>query len=214
LDLYFQSVRLVPANLLWGAVFVAILGTLLIGMPVLLVALVPVLGVVHIGLLRLATLIVRRQDVVLSDVWTGIRESGGAAALVSFGLLGVGVFLGADAWIGLTTGGPLGWGLATMAAWGLAYAWAWALVAGPILADPVRAGEPIRTRLRTATAITMTAPGATVRLAVVCGVLLALSTIFLAAILMVSVAFVGLYAAHVVLPLADAYEGRPAPVEA
>ncbi|HYH94307.1 MAG TPA: hypothetical protein VD763_14200 [Candidatus Saccharimonadales bacterium] len=207
-DVYYQSIRLVPANLLWGVVFLAILGALLLGMSLLLVVLVPLLGVVHVGLLRLATLIVRGQDLVLSDVATGIRQSGGAAALVSVGLLGVMAFLGADAWIGFTTGGPLGWGLATLACWGLAYAWAWALIVGPLLADPARAGESLRSRLRTATAVTMIAPGATVRLALVSGVLLAVSTVFLAALLMISVAFIAVYASRVVLPVADAYEGR------
>src|SRR4029079_10247226 len=72
-DFYYQSIRLVPANLLWGLAFLAWLIVAVSTGPLVTLVTAPLLAVPWVGVVRLAALTARDQDVVLSDVWTAIR---------------------------------------------------------------------------------------------------------------------------------------------
>ena len=74
-DFYYQSIRLVPANVAWGA---GLLGIFAVGMwlsPTIGLVLAPLLALPFVGVVRLAAQIVRGGDVVLSDMATGDRKS-------------------------------------------------------------------------------------------------------------------------------------------
>ena len=71
-DFFYNSWRLVPANLVWGVAFVAIALTGLFA-PLLGVLLVPLLAVPTVGLFRIAALIVRGGSVSLGDGFAAFR---------------------------------------------------------------------------------------------------------------------------------------------
>ena len=73
-DFYYQSIRLVPANLLWGLAFLAWLIVSVSTGPLVTLVAAPLLAVPWVGVVRLAALTARGQDVVLSDIWTAIRR--------------------------------------------------------------------------------------------------------------------------------------------
>ncbi len=80
-DLYHQSVRLVPANLAWGAAIVLILVLASQGAWSLALLATPLLTLALVGVARLAGLIVRGEEVVLSDAWAAARERAQPAIL-------------------------------------------------------------------------------------------------------------------------------------
>ena len=117
-DFFYNSWRLVPANLAWGVAFVAIALTGLFA-PLLGVLLVPLLAVPTVGLFRIAALIVRGGSVSLGDGFAAFRTylwpslAAGVAMTVAV-LVGTWDFAS-----GITSDSALGWAMATLAAWGL-----------------------------------------------------------------------------------------------
>jgi hypothetical protein len=203
-DAYFNSWRLVPANLAWGATLIAILALGAAFAPALL--LLGLLAIPLAGLHRMAALISRGEPVALSDFADGVRRGGLSAAVVGFGATSLAAILGTNVLIGFNAGGPLGWFLGTSALYGLVALAGFLLAFWPILADPHRDGVALRRRLALAGLVVVGRPGRILALTLVIGVILAVSIVLLAAIVLIGVAYASLVASRYVLPLVDAVE--------
>jgi hypothetical protein len=205
-DFYYHSIRLVVANLVWGAAFFVVWSLTVSGAPVLAVVLAPLLAVPWVGVVRLAALIVRGDDVVLSDAFGAYRRYLVAALAVGAATTLVVVVLGSNLAAGLGSGGPLGWVFATLAGWGFAIGVAVSLALWPLLVDPRRAGRPLIATARLAALVVLAYPLRMGGLAlVVIGVAVA-ATIAAAAIATIALAWIALAACRIVLPLADRLE--------
>jgi hypothetical protein len=202
-DFYYESIRLVPANVVWGVVLVA-LGWAAIGFGTWAAILgAPLLGPPLAGVYRLAGLVTRRRHVVLSDAFTAARELFVPSVLVAAGVgWGLGL-LAANVAIGLNSSSVIGWGFATLAGWAAVALVIYAVVAWPLLADPGRAAEPARDRLRLAGYVVLAAPFRIFGLAIIAVVLGVVSTIAFAALVTISVAYIALLSCRIVLPDAD-----------
>ena len=205
-DFYYQSIRVVPANVVWGITFLAVLAIAISGGPLITLAVMPLLAIPYVGIVRLAALVARGRDVVLSDVWRAYRHFGLPA-------LGIGVvttlataLLASNVIVGATTGGLLGWVFATLAASGLLAIWVFGFPLWILLVDPERADRPLRGRLRLAVLLVVAAPGRMAALALLLLIVLLISTVAFAALLTISVSYAALVAARYVLPLADRLE--------
>ncbi len=205
-DFYFNSWRLAPANLAWGAVLILVL---LSGPASLLgLALIIALAVPTAGLHRLGALIARGEPAAFSDFVDGMRRHGIAALAVAAGAVLLAVVFTTNIVVGLQAGGPIGWFISAMALWG-DVALAMFLVAfWPVLVDPRREGLGLRGRLALAGLIVIGRPGRMFALTALFGVILMVSTILFAAILVVSIAYISLVSARYVLPMLDTLEAR------
>jgi hypothetical protein len=202
-DYYFNSMRLVAANVVWGAGTVAIafvgfvwpLGGLL---------LLPLLALPTAAIFRVASTVVRgRPEAGRSDiVWPYRRAVAGSLALGAVATV-LGLVLATNVVTGIGQGTPFGWVIATMAAWGLVALWCGALVVWPMIVDPARDGSPLRGRLRLAAGLLLVDPIRFGGLGLVVAVIVIVSTVLTAAILTVSVAFVALLACRMAYPIAD-----------
>lgn len=205
-DLYFNSWRLAPANLVWGVGFVVVVLLGLAFPPAL--ALVAVLAVPLVGIHRMAALIARGEPASFSDFVDGMRRFAGAALAMGACATVLAVVLTTNVLFGLASGNPIGWVISGLALYGL-IGLAMLLVAfWPILVDPRREEQPVRRRLWLAAVVVIGRPGRLLVLTTVIVVLLAVSTVILAALLIVTVAYVALVAARYVLPLSDVLEDR------
>ena len=209
-DLYYQSIRLVPANLAWGTGVVAVLAIAAWLSPILALLAAPLLCLPFVGIVGMAAQIVRGKDVVLSDMATAMRAHGLPALAAGCVLAAATVVFAANVGAGIGMGGPVGWGFATLAAWGLAGSWILALAFWPLLVDPARATVPVARRTRLAALVVLAQPLRFATLAAALALILVVSTIAFAALVSVSVAFIALVAARVVLPAADEFEARVA----
>ena len=203
LDFFYNSIRLVPANILWGVVLIG-LGwmAILVGVWVAIVGL-PLLGLPLVGIYRLAGHITRGEEVVLSDVVTAVRQQFlpalGFAAGVAWGL----GLLAYNLIAGLASASPLGWLIATLSGWGFVALAIFTVVAWPLLADPARTTEPARERLRLAGYLVLAAPFRMAALTVIAVALWVVSTIAFAALVTITVSFVACLSCRLVLPDAD-----------
>jgi hypothetical protein len=208
LDFFYNSIRLVPANVLWGLVLIG-LGwvAILVGFWLAILGL-PLLGLPLVGIYRLAGHITRGEEVVLSDVVAAARQQFlpalGFAAAVVWGML----LLAFNVTAGLASSSPLGYVIAIPAGWGFVALAIFSVVAWPVLADPARTGEPARQRLRLAGYLVLAAPLRMTALAVVAVALWVVSTIAFAALVTITVAFVACLSCRVVLPDADGLADR------
>ncbi len=204
-DYYFNSMRLVPANVVWG-VGVVVVVLVALAWPLGGLLFLPVLALPNAAVFRVAARIVRGEPSVgLHDIVAPYRRGGGAAAMVALGAVVTvfGLVLGTNLVTGFGQGGPAGWVIATLAAWGLVALWCVAFVAWPLIVDPHRAGIPLRARLRLAGALLLVDPVRFGALGLVLAVISIVSTVLTAAILTVSVSFVALIACRAVYPVAD-----------
>jgi uncharacterized membrane protein YesL len=214
-DFYFHSWRLLPANVLWAAVSLLLLGVAVL-VPGLIV-LLPLAALPIAGIFRMATRIVRGESVSFWDGLDAWRGEVRPALALGAGLLVAALILGFNVISGLLTGTVVGWAFATLAFWGLVATWLYAWVAWPILMDSARAAMPARRRLRLAALLLLAHP---VRLAGLGLILFALCLLSVAAIvplLTVTVSFAALVSTRMVLPAADRFEARysgAAPVRA
>ena len=78
----------------------------------------------------------------------------------------------------------------------------------PVLVDPARERLPVRRRLVLAGLAVIGRPGRMLAVTAVVGAVLAVSTVLLAAIVLVGVAYASLVGARYVLPLVDHLEAR------
>ncbi len=206
-DFYFNSWRLVPANAIWGVGLLALVALVFSYLP----AAPLVLGLLAFptaGIFRLAAQIARERPAAFSDSLDAWRAYLWPIATIG-AIVGVGTtVLLFNIVFGFTSSDPIGWLFATLALWGLLALWCVTLAFWPLLLDPLRQGEPISARLRLALTVILIAPGRYAALMLVVWLLLLVSTILLAALLTVTVAFVALALARYVLPLADRIESR------
>lgn len=205
-DYYFNSMRLVPANVVWGAGVVLIVSVGLVWPPGALL-LLPLLVLPTAVAFRIAAMVVRGEP------WAGLRDvvrSSRAELPAMLGLgvafLATGLILGTNVLTGLSQADPPGLILATLAGWGLVAWWCGAIVAWPLIVDPARAATPLCHRLRLAGALLLTHPARFGALGLLVALVVTLSTILTAAILTVSVAFVAVVACRSVYPAADRLE--------
>jgi hypothetical protein len=207
-DFYYQSLRLVPANVAWGAGFLAVLAIAFWLSPALALVIAPLLCLPLVGIARLAAQIVRGDDVVLSDVTTAMRSCGlsALAAGVVFELATLVAAMNVVA--GISGGGAIGWAFAMLAAWGLAALWVVGLAFWPLLVDPARDATPVAARARLAGLVVLAHPARFASLGASVAVVTVVSVVAFAALLSVSVAFIALVASRITLPSADQLEAR------
>jgi hypothetical protein len=205
-DFYYQSIRLVPANLLWGLSFLAWLLIAIATGPLVTLLTAPLLAVPWVGLVRLAALTARGRDVVLSDVVAAVRSYGLQALLAGAVAVLAVVVLASNVIVGANLGGPLGWLLSTFAGAGLVVLSVLTVPFWPILVDPEREDMPALARARLAALVVVAAPGRLAWLAFLLLVLLLVSTVAFVAVLTIAPAYASLVAARYTLPLSDRLE--------
>jgi hypothetical protein len=205
-DLYFNSWRLAPANLVWGGLLILALlaGPLTVLGLVLLVA----LAVPTAGIYRLGALIARGEPAAFSDFVDGMRQNAIAALAVAAGAATLAVVFTTNIFVGLEAGVPVGWLIGAMALWGDVALTMLLVTFWPILVDPRREGLALRRRVVLAGLVVIGRPGRVAALTLVVTAILIVSTVLFAAILLVSVAYVSLVSARYVLPMLDALEAR------
>jgi hypothetical protein len=208
-DLYFHSIRLVPANLAWGLGLIVILGLIAAGAVLPAVALAPLLALPLVAIARLAGEIARSEEVVLSDAWHAVRELAWPALAAGAIAIGATLVLLSNVRLGLTSGTVPAMAMAVGAGWGLVALW---LVAFPfwiLLADPARRGRGALMAARESAGLLLVEPARLLGLALVVTVVIVVGSVLVAAVLAVAVAYAALVTARVVLPVADRLAGSP-----
>jgi uncharacterized membrane protein YesL len=205
-DLYYHGVRLVVANLVWGiaAVVTAFAVTRSVFGLLALLVMIPLTA----GLMGMATALVREKSLVMSDFVRPIR--GRFWRILGLGALqlAVTIIAGFDLMLGIQIGGIVGLVLAIIAFYTGLFLWVLAWTIWPIVTDPERLTEPIRSGVRLGALLVLAHPIRLGAMALVLAVISAVSTILAAAIITFAAAYVALVAAHFVLPSADRLEGR------
>ena len=204
---YFNSWRLVPANVVWSAFLVLTLLLVFIAPGLAAICFLLVLPLPTAGLFRLSAMIVRGKPVTMRDAlaWRSFAKRAVGTGLV---VGGSSLLLGFNVAIGLSSLDPLGWGFATAAFWGVVVLWLVAAALWPLLFDPIRADEPVTPIMRLAATVVLVQPVRYIALMLTLAVILVVSTILFAALLSVSMAFVALVLAAYVIPAADRIEDR------
>ncbi|HET7472983.1 MAG TPA: hypothetical protein VFJ71_07650 [Candidatus Limnocylindrales bacterium] len=205
-DFFYHSWRLLPANVVWAVVAMALAAAAVV-VPIAIV-LVPLLAIPTAGVFRVTTRIVRGSSVSFWDAVDAWRSDVARTLAVGTGVVLALLVLGTNLVIGLGGDSPLGWAIATMAAWGLAVLWLVAWTAWPILEDPERARTPLRLRLRLAALLVLAHPIRIGLLGVGLAAFLVLSTVAIVALVTVSVSFGALVTTRYVLPAADRLEAQ------
>jgi hypothetical protein len=201
--------RLVPANVVWGAGLIVVV---LVGLvwPLGGLLLLPLLALPTAGIFRVAARIVRvAPDADRQDILWPYRHAAGSTLLLGIALVAATLILGTNLVVGIGQGQPVGWVLATLAGWGLVAIWSGAVVAWPLVVDPRRDGQPILPRFRIAGALLFVNPIRIGALAMAVAVTTVISTVLTAALLTVSVAFAALLACRMVYPAADRMAPMP-----
>ena len=206
-DFYFNSWRLVPANLVWGLGVVLAFIAVTASAPIFLLA-VPLLGLPTVGLFRMAALIVRGQSVALSDAFDAWRRYFGPALGGALVATLATTALTVNFVFGSTSNSFVGWTIATVAGWSLVALWTGMLCFWPLLVDPLRPEMTLRERVRLAVVLPIAHPLRLGIMALIIGVLMAVSTVLFAALLTIALAYSSLVACRYVLPAADRFEGR------
>ncbi|HEX5013896.1 MAG TPA: hypothetical protein VFV72_07005 [Candidatus Limnocylindrales bacterium] len=205
-DFYYQSIRLVPANVAWGLTLLAWLAFGLGAGPLIALITAPLLAVPYVAIARLAVLTARGRDVVLSDAVDAIRRFG-LVALVAGALSALGfAILASNVIVGANLEGPVGWVLSTLAAAGLIGLWVYGVPFWVLLVDPDRDGQSVRAKARLAALLTAAAPGRLSWLAFLLFLVLVVSTIAIVALLTIAPAYSLLVASRYTLPLSDRLE--------
>lgn len=205
-DGYYHSWRLLPANVIWSVVAIAIAGATVVTPPA--IVLLPLLAMPTAGIFRITTRITRGEAVSFWDAVDAWRTDVLTTLGIGAGFVVAVVVLGSNVVSGLTSDSPLGWGLATLAGWGLLATWLFAWTLWPILVDPTRSDQPVIARLRLAALLVLAHPVRIGLLAAVLALILVVSTIAIVALITVAVAFSALIASRYVLPAADRLEAR------
>ena len=205
-DFYFNSWRLVPANLVWAGVLGAVVVGAIFWLPAAL--LVAVVAVPLAGIHRMAALIARDDGASFSDFLDGMRRRAGAALAAGVAATILAIVFSSNVILGLQFDNPFGWFLSATAAYA-DVALAMVLVAfWPILVDPRREHLPLRRAIVLAGLVCLARPGRMFLLTLLIGAILLAATAILPAIALVGVVYVSLVATRYVLPLADRVEGR------
>lgn len=209
-DLYFGSVRLLPANIIWGVVLVALAWIAFSGGLWIAVLLAPLLGLPTIGIYRLAVSTSRGDEPRFADAFVAMRERLVPALLVAALNIWAAVLLAINIGLGLGMGSLPGFVFAIISGWGLVAIAAFTAVVWPLLADPARRDAPLRATLRLAAYLVLAVPIRVISLAIVAVVLFVASTWLLVLVVAVTAAYVALLCCRVVLPEADRVMAGPA----
>jgi hypothetical protein len=206
-DFYLNSLRLVAANLVWGAALIGVWLAYQVAAPWALL-LLPLLAFPTASIFQIAVVVIRGGQ---ASWWDGLRvwrTDPGPILLLGVALVGSAAVFVANIVNGVSGGGILGWVIATAAAWGALMTWLVSWAAWPLLLDPVRASQPVRERLRTAVLLVFAYPLGMALLGTVLAVLVLVSSVALIALMTISVSFAALVATRYVLPAADRLEER------
>jgi uncharacterized membrane protein YesL len=207
-DFYFNSGRLVPANLVWGASAV-VLWLVWLVWPLAALGLSPLLAFPTVAVFRVAGRIVRESgDGSFRAVLAACRDDAGPTLLLGLAFVASTLILGTNLAVGLTQSEPLGWVIGTFAAWGLVVLWCAAIVTWPLVVDPERASQRIGQRLRLAGLLLLAFPVRFVLLGALVAIVTLVSAVLLAVLLTVSIAFIALIACRYMYPAADRLELR------
>ena len=205
-DLYYHGIRLVVGNLVWG--IFAILTAFVVTRSVLGLIAFVIMIPLSAGLMSMATAVVRERTVVMSDVARPLRRRFWRLLALGAAQLGLSIIVGFDLVLGLQIGGAFGLVMAVVAFYtGLAL-WVLAWTIWPIVTDPERLDEPVRSGVRLGALLVLAHPIRMGLMALVLAILTIASTILAAAIITFAAAYLALVAAHYVLPSADRLEGR------
>ena len=206
-DFYFNSIPLVAANIVWGIGVILTLGVATAS-PLLALLLAIALALPTAGIFRLATVIARDEPASFSDAMGAWRLYPRPALMAGALVVGCAIVLGFNFVIGILSGNLVLLMIGTLAAWGLVVLFMGVSAFWPVLLDPARQQDPIRTKVKVALAVVFVAPGRYLGLSVVIAFVLIVSTVAFAALLTISIAFVALTLCRYVLPTADRLEGR------
>jgi hypothetical protein len=198
----------VPANLLAAASIVVVVAVWAAAGLLAAILVAPLVAFPIAGLARLTGFIVRGQDAVLSDAWSGWRSTWRETLALGTASTVATVIFGTNVLVGITAGPTISLFIAVLAGWGLVGTWVYGLVAWPILLDPTRADVPSRERFRLAALLVIAVPLRLLGFALLVGAFLAISTVLFAAAATVSLAFAALVAGRYVLPASDRLAAR------
>jgi hypothetical protein len=205
LDLVHHPLAIVPANVLIGALLLALLATA--GAWPVAVVLSALLVLLLAGVMRMSTCVVREGHADLGDLIGPMRH--GPIALVALVQLAATAIVVTNIAIGLSWGSLAGAFLALSAAYGLAVGWVFSVVAWPILLDPLRDAAATRSKLRLAVHVLAASLLPTSAFAIVLAIVIVASAVLIMPLLTVSIGFAWLAAARFVLPMADRAGGLP-----
>ncbi|HYI68042.1 MAG TPA: hypothetical protein VEW95_14065 [Candidatus Limnocylindrales bacterium] len=205
-DLYYHGVRLVVANLVWG--IGALLTAYAVTRSVLGLLALAIMVPLTVGLMGMATALVRERSVVLSDFARPIRGRFWKLVALAAAQLAVTIVVAFDLILGLQLGGILGVVMATVAFYSGLAIWVLAWTIWPLVTDPERQGESVRASVRLGALLVLAHPIRMGMMALVLAAITIASTVIAAAIITFAAAYVALVAAHFVLPSADRLEGR------
>lgn len=205
-DFYSNSWRLVPANIVWAVGF---LGLIVAGPTLLGLVIACLLALPTAGLFTMAGRLARLEPTAFADFGAGIVASWRPALFIGAATTGLGLVFTTNLLVGLRADEPLGWFVGAAAFWGIVGLGLGLLALWPLLGDPRRRGVPLGRRLRLAALVLLLRPLRIVALGAFSILILVVSTILVAALLTISVAYVSLVAARVILPIADLLEPPP-----
>jgi hypothetical protein len=206
-NFYFNSMRLIAANVIWGALLLLTGALALTSLGIALLVFVLILPIPTAVIFRMAALIQRGQPVAMSDAlaWRVVARRGIGAGLIVGSATLVLIY---NIIFGFGSYSTFGWAFGTSAAWGLVVLWFVAASVWPLLFDPERQDEPITGLIKLAGYIILVKPGRYLLLMLVVGAVLFISTILAAAIVTISMAFAALVLAAYAIPAADRIEQR------
>jgi len=205
-DFYFNSWRVIPANIAFAFVLLVIAAAAAAWPPC--IALVPLAAIPLAGLHRMAALLARNEPAAFGDFVDGMRRFGVAAVLLAAGAALIGAVLVTNALIGFGGDNPLGWFLAASALYGLVALAMFLVAAWPVLVDPNHSDATLRRRLQLAGFVLVGRPVRLFLLTALVVAILVVSTVALAGIVLVGVAYASLVATRWVLPSVDDLEAR------
>ena len=159
------------------------------------------------GLMRMAVVEVRSGNARFSDFVSPMRRPWAILGLGSVQLV-IMLVMWIDVVVGLGSGQMLPAILAVGAVYLLLAIWSYAIVTWPLLLDPLRDGESLRSRLSLGVQILLVHPMRILAFAIVSAVLLALATAAIGIVVSFGLAMIWLAIANFSLALADRYEGR------
>lgn len=200
-DFAFNTWRFIAANVVFGAGLIVVVMVALGWPPA--IALLPLLAAPLAGMHRMAALLARGEPAALSDFGDGMRRFGIHAIGVAAAALLGGIVLGTNAIAGITSSEPAAWFVGALAAYGLIALCMFLVAAWPLLVDPARDSWHLRMRLRAAALLVVARPGRLFALTLLLALLLAVSTVLLGGIVLVTASFASLVATRWVLPAAD-----------
>jgi uncharacterized membrane protein YesL len=205
-DFYFNSWRFMPANLAWAASVLVASAAAVVWPPA--IVLLVLTAVPLAGIHRMAALLARDEPAGFGDFIDGMRRFGVQAACIGAGAALLAGVLATNVVIGFGGDGPLGWFLGATALYGIAALAMYVVAAWPVLVDPMHDGATFRRRLQLAALLVVGRPGRLLLLSCLIVAVLAVSTVLLAAIVLVGVAYASLVATRWVLPATDELEAR------